>query len=162
VGNRQGEGLTLRLQGLTFLQLDLLTEAKASFAASLKIHQELDISYHVVEDQACLAHLARLQGDENAPYLTQVLTYLAQHPRAEGTDRPFDLYLICIEGLQAQDKQNEADQLLSQAQHILQERAVKIKDETMRQSFLNNVAAHREIVRLYEAMAANNRTRETF
>jgi hypothetical protein len=44
--------------------------------------------------------------------------------------------------------------LLAEAHALLQERAATIGDEAMRRSFLENVAAHREIAEEFERSAS--------
>jgi hypothetical protein len=43
-----------------------------------------------------------------------------------------------------------AQDILRAAYHLLQEWAARISDEEMRRSFLENVAAHREIIEAWE------------
>jgi hypothetical protein len=44
--------------------------------------------------------------------------------------------------------------LLTGAYCLLQERAAAVEDEVLRRSYLENVAAHREIVREFQRMVA--------
>jgi hypothetical protein len=57
------------------------------------------------------------------------------------------IYLTCYRVLQA-NADPRAEEILCTAHNLLQERAAKIDDEELRRSYLENVAAHREIVGL--------------
>jgi hypothetical protein len=64
----------------------------------------------------------------------------------DGTEEPFRVYLTCYRVLRANQAPHAKD-ILNTAHRLLQKRAAKISDAEMRRSFLENVAAHREIVR---------------
>ena len=66
-------------------------------------------------------------------------------PGELGSTMPLRIYLTCYQVLQANDDPR-ADRVLITAYDLLQERAAKIDDELLRRSYLENVAAHREIV----------------
>jgi hypothetical protein len=57
----------------------------------------------------------------------------------------FRVYLTCYRALRANEDPRAGD-ILNEAHHLLQERAAKISDEGERRSYLENVAANREIV----------------
>ena len=63
----------------------------------------------------------------------------------DGAVNPFRVYLTCYRVLKA-GRDPRAQEVLGTAYRQLQERAAKITDEAIRRSFLENVAAHREIV----------------
>jgi hypothetical protein len=63
----------------------------------------------------------------------------------DGIDDPFWIYLTCYQILRASDDAQAAE-VLEAAYQLLQARAEKIEKEELRRSFLENVAAHREIV----------------
>ena len=59
------------------------------------------------------------------------------------------MYLSCYRVLSA-GQDERARSLLHTAYHMLQERAGKLEDLALRRSFLNKVAAHREIVEAWK------------
>jgi len=61
---------------------------------------------------------------------------------------PFQIYLDCYRVLRA-NEDPRARELLDEAHLLLQEWALKIDDEALRRTFLEKVAAHREIVDAY-------------
>jgi hypothetical protein len=67
-----------------------------------------------------------------------------------GPLEPFRAHLTCYHVLGAGDDPR-ARGILEQAHRLLQERAAKISDAEERRSFLENVAAHREIVKEWNA-----------
>jgi hypothetical protein len=70
----------------------------------------------------------------------------------DGTEEPIRVYLTCYRVLTA-NKDPHAEELLDTAYRLLQERAAKIGDEKMRHSYLENVPAHRELVREFGSLS---------
>ena len=78
-----------------------------------------------------------------------ILNYLQQNS-VDGADEPFRIYLTCCHVLQAAaDPRYPA--VLQEALRLLQAQADRITDPDLHQSFLCNVAAHMELVRLAAA-----------
>jgi hypothetical protein len=77
-----------------------------------------------------------------------ILEQMRARPTLDGTDEPLRVYLTCYRVLSA-SQDPRAGEVLDAAYRLLQERATHIDDEDLRRSFLENVAAHREIVRLH-------------
>jgi hypothetical protein len=73
---------------------------------------------------------------------------------------PLRVYLTCYRVLQANDDPR-ADTILEEGYRFLQERATKISDEEERRSFLENVAANREIASEYALVEEWSRGRRT-
>jgi hypothetical protein len=72
----------------------------------------------------------------------------------EGMVEPFQVYLTCYHTLRANDDAR-GPEVLATAHNLLQEQAAKISDEATRRLFLENVAAHREIVAIYRELQAH-------
>lgn len=102
------------------------------------------------EALAGLARVALAQGDppRAQTQVEEILRYL-EHGTMDGAEHPFQVYLTCYRVLRA-SQDPRAQGILATAYRLLQERATKITDEELRRSFLESVAAHREIVREYE------------
>jgi len=67
-------------------------------------------------------------------------------------DRPVSASKINVGGkADCANHDPRAEEILTTAYHLLQERAAAISEEELRRSFLENVATHREIVRLFES-----------
>jgi hypothetical protein len=73
----------------------------------------------------------------------------------DGTAEPFRVYLTCYRVLRAVGDLS-ASKTLGKAYHLLQEQATRISDEDLRRSFLENVAAHREIVEEWKRLASED------
>ena len=81
-----------------------------------------------------------------------ILDQLKTRPTLDGTDEPLRVYLTCYLVLRA-NHDPRAREILDAAYRLLQERATHIDDEELRRSFLENVAAHREIARAWQEAA---------
>jgi len=120
-----------------------LTAAKGSYNQSIIIRKEMGQNHLISEPQAGLARVAMKEGklDEALKYVEQIMDYLKDH-NLDGIDEPMRIYLTCYQVLQA-NRDPRAEEILRQAHGILMERAGKITDVAMRQSYLENVAANR-------------------
>lgn len=85
--------------------------------------------------------------DEALAYIEQILEFLRDH-NLDSTDEPMRIYLTSYQVLKAAGDPR-ADEILTQAYTLLMERADKITDDAMRTSYLENVAANREILKAY-------------
>jgi predicted ATPase/class 3 adenylate cyclase len=131
-----------------------LTEAARLYQLSVVLHQEIDETATGIEARAGLARVYLAQGNltQAREQVDVILNYLADNS-LNGTDEPFRIYLSCFQVLRACDAPRAA-QVLDTAHHLLQEQAARISDETLRRSFLQNVAAHAEIVNEWERQQA--------
>ena len=96
-----------------------------------------------------LAGLARVYLDQDnlneaQANVEEILDYLKSHT-IEGTKEPFRIYLTCYQVLKA-NQDPRAEEILETMNKLLQERASKIDDEDLHNSYLENVAVHREII----------------
>jgi hypothetical protein len=110
-----------------------------------------DQPHLAVESLAGLACASLVLGDlaQAQAYADEILNHL-ESGILDGTDEPFRVYLSCYRVFKAsQDPRTE--ELLTMAHDLLQERAAEITDEELRRSFLENVAAHREIIEAWES-----------
>jgi hypothetical protein len=100
----------------------------------------------ISEPQAGLAQIALAQGDHVQAHtlVETLLPMLLEHPCA-AVHTPFYAYLVCYRVLKATDDPRAAT-VLQAAQRLLQEYADHITDDALRQSFLENVPTHRELL----------------
>jgi hypothetical protein len=68
----------------------------------------------------------------------------------DGNDEPLRVYLTCYQVLRAYDDPR-AGGILDGAYGLLQQRAAKIQSRDLQESFVDNVATHREIVAAWRA-----------
>jgi hypothetical protein len=87
--------------------------------------------------------------DEALNQVDAILAYLEGGKGLGDGQGPTESYLVCIQVLQAA-RDPRAREVLEKSYAELQERADKIKDPEMRQSFLENVPHNRELVKLWE------------
>lgn len=129
-------------------ELNELKDADDAYQIAQTQWSESNQNHLIPEVLAGKAQVQLAQGNlEGAKeYVAEILDYLEDNDLA-GTDEPFKIYLICCHVLRANQPQRFMD-ILNTAYHLLQEQATKISDKELRQSFLENVAVNREIVRL--------------
>jgi hypothetical protein len=133
--------------GHALLGLGRPTEAADAYKQALNLHREKGQHHLVAEPLAGLARVALAQGDRTGAlaHVGEILDHMEAHPALLGTWEPLRIYLTCYRVLQASGDPR-AGELLDAAYHLLQERAAGIEDDDLRRSFLENVAAHGEIV----------------
>jgi diguanylate cyclase (GGDEF)-like protein len=146
LGDRQVQASALTHLGHALLGLGHLTEAATVYRQALTLRRELGQSHRTLELHAGLAcvFLAQNSPPQALDQVEQVLRHI-ESGTLNGVEEPFQVYLTCYRVLRA-NQDPRAKQVLNAAHRLLQERAFKIADEELRRKFLNNVAAHREIV----------------
>jgi hypothetical protein len=127
--------------------LDRLAEAADAYRQAMILRREFGQSHMAMEPLAGLARVSLAQNDlaQAQTHVEEILGFLEDNT-LDGTEEPFRVYLTCYRVLHA-NQDARAQVLLTSAHSLLQEQAAKIEDEALRRSFLENVAAHREIVR---------------
>jgi predicted ATPase len=146
IGNRRNEGYALTNLGHALTGLGNLKEAAESYQQALALRHELGQHNLAMESLAGLARVSLAQGDleQAQTQVKEILAYL-ETETLDGTEEPFRVYLTCYRVL-CTNQDPRAKTILNTAYHLLQEQVAKISDEETRRSFLENVAAHREIV----------------
>ena len=157
VGDRPRQGMAWMMLGHALLGLGRLEDAAEAYHNSVALRRELDQPNLAMESLAGLARVALAQGDpmQAQAHVEEILSHLETGAPStgsghalDGATAPFQIYLTCCRVLKA-NHAPRAQEILATACGLLQERAAKITDEEMRRSFLENVAAHREIVSYY-------------
>ena len=97
--------------------------------------------------------LGRGHWGQPLAYVEQILDYLEATPLA-GADEPFRVYQTCCQVLSAVPD-SRAPSTLVFAYDLLQEWAASNEDRALRRSFLEHVAAHREIVAAHPELGAH-------
>jgi histidinol phosphatase-like enzyme len=123
-----------------------MMEAITAYQQAFTLRYELGQHNLAIESQAGLARVSLAQDDltQAQTQVENILSYLEINT-LDGTEDPFRVYLTCYQVLKA-NQDPRAPAILDSAHGLLQERAAKIADQELRRSFLENVAAHREIV----------------
>ena len=124
------------------------TEAKEAYQEALALRQTLGEQHRLVAPLAGLARLALPDLDQAQAYIEEILPHL-ETGRFSGVPELFEVYLSCYHILQmTQDPR--ANPLLATAYHLLQDRAATLEEPHQRRTFLENVAANREIIDEFE------------
>ena len=125
-----------------------LVEAECAYAEALALADAADIRYLSIEPRAGLARVDLQRGEaaQARQQIEPVLAYLAEQPLA-GLEEPFRVHLTCVQVLRA-NNDLRAEAVLDRAQALLRERARQITDEDTRNSYLERVAVHHELLGL--------------
>jgi class 3 adenylate cyclase/predicted ATPase len=155
IGDRHSQGYALTFLGHALSAEGSQAAAADAYQQALELRQAASQPHLAMEPLAGLARVA-LAGDDLAQarqYVDEILAYL-QEGTLEGTDEPIQVYLTCYRVLQCAGATARAHELLATAHELLQERAAKIRDPQMQQSFLENIATHCELLREIQRQAA--------
>jgi class 3 adenylate cyclase/tetratricopeptide (TPR) repeat protein len=151
-GQGHGSSLCTALTRLAHALVSLarLDEAEDVYRNAVALWHELGQPRPAVEALAGLARVRQAHGDllQAQHHVEEILTYL-ETASFDGIDEPARVYLTCYRVLRANGDPRAHD-ILERGYRFLQERAAKISDEGERRSYLENVAANREIVSEYE------------
>ncbi|MBN1137764.1 MAG: AAA family ATPase [Anaerolineae bacterium] len=139
--------------GHALATLEDWTGAAAAYRQALALREQFGQHHLAPDPLAGLARVALAQGEpaEAMAHVEAILGYLEARPTLEGTWEPLHIYLTCYHVLCA-NGDPRAQGVLDAGYRLLQERAAKIDDEALRRSYLENVAANRELVAEWEAL----------
>jgi adenylate cyclase len=145
--DRNTQAYPLTYLGHALVGLDRLAEAEDAYRQAMSLRHEFGQPHLAMEPLAGLARTSLAQNDlaQAQTYVEEILDFL-KDGTLDGTDEPFRVYLTCYRVLHA-NHDPRAQVLLATAHNLLQDQAARIEDAGMRHSFLENVPAHREIVR---------------
>jgi tetratricopeptide (TPR) repeat protein len=124
---------------------ELFAAATDAYALSVTVRRELNEQFLVMESLAGLAEVSLCSEDLPLAQrqVEEILAFL-ETGSVDGTEEPLRIYLTCYRVLAAAGDPR-AESTLTTAHQLLQERAAKIPEQ-MRSSYLEKVAAHREII----------------
>ena len=139
---------TGRYAGLIYAANHKWENATDLLRKAVDIRQNLKQVNLSMEPLAGLVEIALARHDlESAQAEAEsILAHLDNDPDLAGPNEPFRVHLIAYRYLK-ELKDKRAPNVLRRAHKILQERAEKISSPTMRESYLSNVVANREIIR---------------
>jgi tetratricopeptide (TPR) repeat protein len=162
-------GLALTQRGRAYTGLDQYDRAAESYQRAREIFLEIGQKNLSMEPLAGLSasFLARGEFPTALTPVETILNHLQEHqapevkkldraggtsttnetgaiPGLEGTSDPMWIYLICYEALNS-NNDSRAQEILSTAQHLIEDQVAKIEDPDLQYSFLNNVITNREI-----------------
>ncbi|MDQ4075944.1 MAG: tetratricopeptide repeat protein [Chloroflexota bacterium] len=149
LGNQPFQARALTFLGHALVGLDRLEEAAGAYQQAVDLRRALNQAFLAMEPHAGLARVALAEGDleQAQQYVVELLAYLPTST-LDGLFEPLRVYLTCYKVLRA-TSDPRAEAVLHTAHDLLQAWAENINDPELRHSFLDNVAAHREIVSEY-------------
>ena len=156
IGDRYSEGYTLTYLGHALTDLKQYHLAKDAYQNALELRRELGADKALIDDLAGLASVELQQGHLSQALLRveEILAWINSNG-VEGIEYPVKVYLACYQVLHAltddESAQERAKRILVAAYELLQKQATNIKDEQLREKFLQNVSANREIQVIWQA-----------
>jgi adenylate cyclase len=134
--------------------LGRLDEAGESYRRVLTILREAKYVGAVIEPLNGLAQIALAKGELSAAlaHVEEILPVLQtqMHVIKNEVDEPIRVFLTCYQVLKAANDLR-AEQILQTGYELLQAQSLKISDEVMRRSYLENVPYNRELVSTWKA-----------
>ena len=150
IGDPHSEALINLFLGHALKELNQLSEATAAYQRALAYWQTVKqrTNKHI-EAMAGLARVSLAQEDKikAQKYVEKILSHLKHHS-LDGIDQPLRIYLTCVQTL-IETEDPRATPILKSAHDQLQERTANIHDNEKRQTFVNNIVVHQEIIQLY-------------
>jgi adenylate cyclase len=145
----ESEALTYSGHALT--SLGQLKAAGEYYQRAVLMWREQNRPDLAMESLAGLARIALTEGHpaQALAYVEEIVAQLADETFS--TAGMAEAYLTCYRVLQANDD-SRAEAMLTTVYNQLQARAIKIADNNMRASYLENVTVHREIVSEWQAL----------
>ena len=146
------QGFALTNIGHALLGLGQPDGATEAYQRAVEIRREAGHPNLAIESLAGLADVCMAQESPAGAwlYVEQILGHLKTYT-LDGTIEPFRVYWTCYRMLR-DHRDARAEELLTRAYTLLQEQADSITDSALRQSFLDNVAPHRDIAREFACL----------
>ncbi len=157
IHDQRGEGYVLTHLGYLLVEQQAWPQAAVVLETALALRRARAEAGLLLDTLAAYALVVAAREDATAalPYVDEILDWLAGHGLA-GIEFPGQVYLSCYRVLDsladAQPAyQQQAIQTLTTGYTFLQERAQRIQDATLRESFLHNLPFHRDLIALWQA-----------
>jgi len=146
IDDRLGQGWLLDTLGHALAALGEWHQAEEAYQQALALRREMDEPHLRAESLAGLARLALAGGDMPAA-LERVEELLKVHETRGfgGAKEPFRIYLTCYQVLEAAEDSRAVGIINTACTCLMAQRAC-IWDETLKRSFLEDVAVNREIL----------------
>jgi len=149
IGDQSMQAAVWMNLGHALLGCGQLEEATTAYGEAVALRRALSQPNLLTEPLAGLAEAVLAQGDvpQAQAHIEQILRHLEGGDRAlDGTINPFQVRLTCYRVLETTHDPRARDTLTT-AYSLLQKLAARIAEGELRRSFLENVAAHQEVVR---------------
>ena len=135
--------------GHALVQLGQSNDARLRYQEAYDLRRAMKVDYLAMEPLAGLARVSLLsdEQDEALKSVEEISAYLAGHS-LDGTDETVRIYLTCYRVLKL-NRDDRARSILTSAYKLLMERADRISDQARRQSYLERISYHRELITEY-------------
>jgi len=146
IGDRHIQGYAWTHLGHTHFELEQYNDADEAYQKAVTLRREMGEMHLAMES---LSGVLRVYLNQNnlkkaVPYLEEILSFL-KDSNLEGTDEPLRIYHTCFRVLDAcGDPRTKS--ILEAAHSMLQKQASLIDDDGLRDTFLQKIPTHREIV----------------
>jgi tetratricopeptide (TPR) repeat protein len=151
IGNAQIQGTALTVEGYILYDVGQFAPAAAAFQQAISLRQGFIIPITVTLPLAGLVKVCLAQGDRARAlsHVEAILESAGTPSRLRHLTEPFPVFLVVYRVLHANGDRRAAE-VLETAHRLLLAQAAKIGSEDLRRAYLENVAAHREVVALWE------------
>jgi predicted ATPase/DNA-binding SARP family transcriptional activator len=151
LGARAVRGRALTSLGRALTAQGLAHEALVMYERAVKLQREIGWLAQSSAPLAGMAEIELRQGElERARRYVDEILSLGETYSLVGVDQALWVQLVCYRVLAALEDRR-AEDVLASARSALEERSARISDEEVRKSFLENVAAHRELAAIWGA-----------
>ena len=157
ISDREGDAYALTQLGKIHRLQGEYDEAQRCYRLALSLRQEMNQTHFFAENQIGLALLEIATGQDPQQNIDAVLAVVRADPIISGVDSPFEIYQDLVEAL-IQQNHPDVSAILLQAHNLLQKQAAQFEDDAMRQSFLENIPAHRQLVAWFSGYPFLNET----
>ena len=125
-------------------------ESRENFRQARRVYNDLSQPHLATEPAAGLAWLSYQDGDlpQALTYTEEILEQMEGKP-LQGPDRVLWIYLVCYRVL-TQAGDDRAESVLASAHTLMNDRAARIGDEVLRQTYLESVAENVELARFWD------------
>ena len=150
-GDRSAEAWALTYLGYANLGLGNFRNAADRFQMALDIRHSLGQEILAMEPLTGLAQVELSQNDPAAAfrYIEHILSHLAGGGNLEGTEEPLRIYLTVYLTL-AENHDPRTNQILENAHSLLREQVSKIREQTHKEMFIQNVPWRQQIEQLWQ------------
>lgn len=150
IGDRLGQGYSLTALGKIQEGLGAYQKATSSHQKAITIRKDLGQDAYIIDNISELAHISlqKKELQDAVLFVEEALTWIDRHG-IEGMEYPLRMLVNCAEVLSTVGNKGKAEELMTVAKSLLQDQARRISDESLRQSYLNDVPLHQQILNTF-------------
>ncbi|MCA9957752.1 MAG: tetratricopeptide repeat protein [Anaerolineales bacterium] len=146
IKDRVGEGFSLTTLGLVLEGMGHWQEAAEAYEGAMHIRRQIGQDGYAIDDLAGLARIALEEGKHTQAHLhaNEIKEWVTANG-IHSVEYPIRVLLTLIDIQAATGEEERVNELLRQADNLLQEQATRISDEDTRMAFINNVPLHQRL-----------------